>query len=170
MLTATRAPRRLYEPADDLGAAVIVAQRRLGGADADRADRGVAAEQRALRTARHFDGVHVVHQHGRALGARRVDAVDIDGDFRVGHFGEGGVVADAAHGDQDRALVALLVDGHRRHELGQVSDVLDLLTVQSGLAERADGDRGVLQVGLALGGGDRDFFELGARRRPAGAV
>ncbi len=34
---------------------------------------------------------------------------------------KGGVTfADAAHGDQDRALVALLVDGHRRHELGQM--------------------------------------------------
>jgi hypothetical protein len=116
----------------DLGVAVVVAQRRLGGADADGADRGVTAKQRPLRTARHFDRVHVVHQHGRALGARRVDAVHIDGDFRVGHFGEGGVVADAAHGDQDRALVALLVDGHRRHELGQVGDVLDLVTVEGG--------------------------------------
>jgi hypothetical protein len=83
----------------------------------------------------------------------------------------GGVVADAAHGDQDRALVALLVDGHRRHELGQVGDVLDLVAVEGALAERADGDRRVLQVGLALGGGDRDLFELGGvGRSRRGAV
>ncbi len=146
--------------ADRLDAGVETVELRLGGDQADRADGRVAAEQRALRAAQHFDALHVVHQHRCALRTRRIDAVDIDRDFGVGDFGIGGVVADTAQRQQDRALVALLREVQAWHVIGKPGHVANLLPVERRLAERGDRDRGLLEAGLALRRGHHDILEL----------
>jgi hypothetical protein len=65
---------------------------------------------------------------GGAFGARRVDAVDEQRDLGVGVFGLRAVVADAAQGHRDDAVVAF----GRRLEAGhEVDDVGDRLHVRS---------------------------------------
>ena len=65
---------------------------RLGGDDRDEAGRSVAAEQRALRSAKHLDAVDRAEFGKADAGARPIDTVD---EHRDGAF-QAGVVADRA--------------------------------------------------------------------------
>ncbi len=151
-----------------LHAAEAIVQHRLGGLHVDRADGGVAAPQRALRPAQHFDGIHVEQQRGGALGARRIDAVDEQRDFGIGVLGLGAVVADAAHGHGDQAMIALRSGLEARDQVHQVLDGHDVGVIQRSRVQRGDGDRRLLQGGGALGRGDRDLLYDGGGSRVVG--
>ena len=130
------------------GAATQVAPR-IGGVDVDHAGRGIAAIDRALRPAQHFDRCHVEHRHAQRGGKRVVDAVDLRGDGGIA--AEAVVAADAADG---KAVLRQLERGHRGSELfarGQP------LAIEQALRHHADGDRRLADALAALLRGNDDF-------------
>jgi hypothetical protein len=143
-----------------LDAAGVVALRLLRD-QADRAAEAVLAEQRALRPAQHLDAFEIEQVDGRAGERAVVDVVDVDADAGIrgvdvvgGHH--------AAHADHRRraAEAALRLDvGVRDHE-AEVFDVVQALFLEPLAGHRGDGQRRVLQVLHAIGGGDDDFFEF----------
>ncbi len=177
------AERDVDRPADaDVGvaaaaglhAAVDAVERRPGGDDVDRAHGGVAAPQGALRAAQHFDGVQIKQQRRRAFGPGRIDPVDEHGDFGIGVFGLGAVVADAPQRHGHNAMVAFRRGLEVRDQVGDVLDGVDVLLVQRRAVNRRDGQRSLLQWCAALGGGDEDFVRRSgcrpARGRRCGGV
>ncbi len=138
----------------------------VAGLDADRARSGVAAKQRALRPAQHFDALHVGKVEDRAARRRDVDAIEIDRGLLV-RAGDDAVAQRAAD-REDRQLRAADRGAHvdaRRHAR-QIDDVGDAIGPERILAQRGDRDRNVLQRLLALLGGDDDDIEtIGITRR-----
>ncbi len=135
----------------------------VGGPAADvldgAADRVLAVE-RALRSAQHLDALDVEDVEQRALRPGDVDVVEIEADAGVDAPQRIGL-ADAAHeGGQRRRLVAPGIDREVRHaglDLRDIGggDVLQLFTLDHG-----DRHRHLLDVLLALPGGDRDDVAL----------
>ncbi len=120
---------------------------------------GVAAEEGALRALQHLDPLDVEQGHAEALRAAEIDAVDIDADTRVA----AGLVpasngSDAANADDERGAAREEGrDAQRRHAaVHQILKALDVTVRDALRAEDGDGDRGLLQVRLALLRGDDD--------------
>ena len=131
--------------------------------DGESAALGVAAEQRALRSAQHFDALNVEQRSVEALRAAHVDAVDVGANARVA----GGLVLverhDAAHADRQRRLARF--EG-RDTQAGddavrQVEQRLDVIVLDQLRVDDRDRDRRVLQVGVALQRGDNHHIASG---------
>src|SRR6185369_9354567 len=93
---------------------------RLLREDADRAAGRVAAEQRPLRPAQHFDAVDVQHTQHRAASARHIDAIDVEADAA---FAGGAAAAGNAADGEIRGVVAVAArggNGKVRCEHGEV--------------------------------------------------
>ncbi len=127
----------------------------------DRAADGVAAVERALRTAQDLDATHIEDVEHGALRASDIDVVDIEAHARL-EAPERILLADAAdEGDQGRVGAAGDLDGRVRGLLLQRRDVggagaLKLLGRQS-----RNGDGHVLQLLVAATGGDDDVVQRG---------
>ncbi len=144
---------------------VVVADRRLGlgaeaefrllGDDVDDAGRGALAEQGALRTLQDLDALHLAQVAERDAVARAIDAVDHDADraFQAGVVADRADAADAGGG---RGFRRGRGHGQAGGQDRQILDVLDARVLQQLGADRGDHHRHVLQVLLALLGGDDD--------------
>ena len=143
----------------EFAVAVVAAELGFGGLEIHRTDGGVAAPQCALRSAQHFDRIDVEQKARRRFRARRVHAVDEQRDLGIGVFGLRAVVADAAQGQRDHAVIALRRRGESRHQLGDVGDVGNALLVEHVRADGRDRDRGLLQRRLSFGRRDLDCVE-----------
>ena len=137
-----------------------------------RAAFGVAAEQRALRAAQHFDPLDVEQRGVEALLAAEIDAVDIDADALVARGLVGVERHDAADADGQRRLARF--EGRdaqaRDRAVGEIEQALGRGGRSSAWrVGDADRDRRLLEVGFALGRGDDDRAEALVLRR-LGAV
>ena len=114
--------------------------------DVERTCRGVAAEQRALRPAQHFDPLDVDEFAQRHAGARLVGTVDEDAD---GAF-EADIVrrgTDAAHAQHDRARSELgLACGEAGRQCRDLLDVDDALRFKLLRRDGGHRQRNVLHV------------------------
>ena len=133
--------------------------------DVDRTAGGVAAVERALRPAKHFDALDVGEVEGRGLRARLVDAVDVEADAPV--LGDDVRIADTLsaheqHQCRRRTGIGCEIEaGRRLHDALEVGDARGL---QSGGRDRGDRDRRALKAFGTPFGGDHDLFDavLGA--------
>ena len=140
---------------------------------ADRAARGVAAIERALRAAQHLDTLQIDELEHRAGRAADDDAVDIDADGRVcgeDRFG----FADAPHLDDEVPLGRRTGGGGEvRRDRAEHRGVGDAARFDRIGADRADRERDALQRFTALFSGDDDVVERGrlvaAILRPGGS-
>ena len=125
------------------------------------AGRGVAAEQRALRAAQDFDARGV--EDGEAFEDRvLVDDLVIDEGDRLGGVEVEIRVAEAADIGAREDAAEGGFDDQAGHAGGEELDVFAGLAVggERGFIERSEGDRNVLDVLFALGGGDRHGGQL----------
>lgn len=140
------------------------ARRRLGD-DADGAALRVPAEEGALRTPQDLDALKVEEGGVQALRAGHVDAVDVDAHALV----PGGLVGvegnDPPDADDQRRLAGLEgSDSQRGNGAVRKADQVPGVPVHHGRArDHRNGDRRLLQVGLALRGCDHDLLEGGPR-------
>ncbi len=143
----------------------LVAER-LGHVLDGAADR-VAAVQRALRAAQHFEALDVVDVEHGALRPRHVHVVDVEADAGL-EAPERVLLADAAdEGDQRGIGAARDLQGEVRRGLLQPRDVRRAGVLDAVGGECGKRDRHVLQRFLATAGSDRDLLEtggLGGRR------
>jgi hypothetical protein len=124
----------------------------------DRAARGVAPVQRALRAAQYRDLLDVVVLGLEQAREQDRDLVDMDAHTVVGAGGHQRG-ADAADREVVAGEVALGV-GHVRRGEAHVAEGGDLLRFQRGRVEGGDRDRHVLRRFRALLRGDDDFLQL----------
>ena len=124
------------------------------GDHVDRAADGVAAVERALRAAEHFDPVDEQRRAAGFNGRGGVDAVRIGSDAGVGglHVGQ---AADAAQAD----AVQLARIGQAGREVGHVLDGVDTQEVALLGGVGRNGDRDVMQALAPLFGGDDQFLD-----------
>ncbi len=136
--------------------------------DTDRAAFGIAPEQRALRTAQDLDALDVEQGGVEALLAAEIDAIDIDADALVACSLVRVERHDAANADRQCRLAGF--EGcnaqRRRSAITEVEQALDVAVFHDLRIDHRNRDRGLLQVGFALGRADDDFAE-GARLRGA---
>ena len=129
--------------------------------DADRAAFGVAAEQRALRSAQHFDPVDVEQGGVEALLTAEIDAVDVHADALVARGLVGVERHDPADADRQRRLACL----ERRDTQARdrsVAEIEEAGGVAVGKRLRVgdtDRDRRALEVRGDLGRRDDDHVE-----------
>ena len=112
------------------------------GDQIDRATRGIAPVQRALRATQDLDAVDVEELREAHVGPAEIDAVERDGHARVG--------ADAkdvrAHpADVDLRFAARLREGEARRLDGESFDVVDREVLEQLAGVGRDRDRHVLQ-------------------------
>jgi len=124
------------------------------GAQVDHARGGVAAEQRSLRPAQHFDLRQVVEFAFEQAGAEQRRIVEVDrGGAVAGHADA--QVADPADGEAGRGEVGLGERDVGKRQL-KIGRGLDLLPLERLGRKRTDRDRNVLQRFRAALGGDDD--------------
>ena len=136
--------------------------RRLARDEGDAAAGRVAAEQRALRPAQHFDAFDVHHVERAGARTADVDAIDIEaiGGVEPESFaGRGGDTADRDH--RRAAAGGTLHDGDVGGQTAEVAGIADAELFNLFGAERADGDGDILQVLFTLLRGHHDFAEAG---------
>ena len=148
-------PNRVVVAIGQLSRAGEAVGRRLGD-DVDHAAGGVAAVERTLRPFQHLDAVDIHQLLGRIDRPRQIDAVDIDGDRRVGADIQL-VAANAA----DIRLADHRVGGELQagSELGQLRRALNPANLQCIAGEGGDRQRNLLQILRPPFGGDRDLLE-----------
>ena len=135
------------------------------GHDVDGAADGVAAVERALRAAQHFDPIDEDRRFASLHGRGGVDAVRIHRNRAIGGVG----VAEAADAAQ-RDAVGLGGILQARREVGDVLDRVDPDKVTLFRRKGGHGHRHVLQALLALFSGDHQFFDgVGSGGRRSGA-
>ena len=152
---------------------VVIAVRRLAiaaevelrqlGDDADRARRGVAPRQRALRPAQDFDPVDFADVVQARSGAAAIDAVDEGRDRAF----KAGIVADRADAADSRRGIRLAAGRgylQRRRELCQLADIGRAGILQCCLAHGGNGDRHVRQALAAPRRGYDDVAGVGRLR------
>ena len=122
---------------------------RRPGNQVHRAADNVAAVERPLRSAEHFDSLEVQKVSEQTRRAGQVDPVEIHGGTRVGP-GKDGIGADAANGQLGEAGV--LGEGDRGTEAGEVLDGVGVPARQLGGLQRAHGHRDRVQIALAAPG------------------
>ncbi len=148
----------------------FVLARRLTGNDVDRAAQRVLAVERPLRSAQHLDPFQVEQFELRAEGARLEDAVDIDGDARIGR--QIVDVADAEAADLENQAVRSVAAARLQHKVRRVfreiGGGLDLERVDARGAECGDGHAGRLQSLLDATRGHRDLLHPAWLRRRSG--
>ena len=130
-------------------------------ADVDRAARRVLAEQRALRTAEHFDALDVEGVEQLGLHARHDEVIDLNADRRVlvdDDVGE----AHTAHRERRGVERRDASGGEAGDRGGESRDVFGDHAVDVVRGDGRDRHRGPLQVRLARtpGGGDGHLFQL----------
>jgi hypothetical protein len=134
--------------------------------EGDRADAGVAAEERALRAAQHLDAFHVEHGADDRAHARNVGAVEEDGDAwldrRVARR------ADAANGEAHVGRLRTLCDAEVRSDLRQAFDVDHIVPLERVARKSGNGDRNVLNVLGALLRGNDDLRVVAGGGRSVG--
>ena len=131
---------------------------------------GVAAKQRSLRTLKHFDPFDIEQRGVKAVLAAEVNAVDIDADTLFARGLVGIERHDPADPDRQRRLPRFKGGNTQagNSAVGQIEQALHLALTDRIGAHHRDRDRGALQVGFALGGGDDDIGQAGVRRGVAG--
>ncbi len=153
----------------ELGVEARLVAERLGHV-LDRAADRVAAVQRALRAAQHFEALDVVNVEHGALRAGHVHVVNVETDAGL-ETPERVLLADAAdEGDQRRVGAARHLQGEVGRGLLQPRDVLRADGLDAFGRECGHRDRHVLQRFLAAAGGDGDLLEAGDRRPGDGRV
>ena len=110
-----------------------------------------------MRSAQHFNAIHVEEGATGPTGAADVDAIDVECDDRIADFGVVGT-ANAAYEDLHR--IAIVADRQRGHLAPQRSSVGDTGVAQRVAGQRCHGDRYVLDALAALLRGDDHLFEL----------
>ena len=144
--------------------------RRLARHEADGAALGVAAVERALRSAQDFDALDIEQVEICAGQARIVDIVDVEPHAGLESRIEIGLAEAADVGDHRFAEGGRL--GTQVHARRIVQDIRELgraLRLDLLRRERRDRDRRVLQFLLAVLRGHHDFFKLlGLVRRGCG--
>ena len=133
----------------DIAAEIIVRHLRV---DVDRAGRGIAARQRALRATQHFDPVDFADVVETRAGTAAIDAVD---EYRNRAF-QAGIVADGADAADARGGIGLAAGGRnlqRRCELRDAANVGCARVLQRRLADGRYGDRHVGEPLRATGRG-----------------
>ena len=120
------------------------------------APRHVAAEQRALHTLQHLDGLKVEKAVAEAIGARLHDLGEIGADRRIGE--ELRLLrALASQREGDGVALALRAgDGQRRGTILQRLNVSDTHLLQSVPGERGNRNRHILDRFLTPASGDDD--------------
>ena len=136
--------------------------RRIVGDDVHRAGGGVAAIQRSLRTAQHFDAVDIVEGAAGAARTAVIDAIDIEGDSRIADLG---VVGAADATDEDFHRIAVIADLQGRHGIRQGQSIVDAGILQRIAGQGGDRDRHVLRAFGSLLGGHYHLVDAGGRRR-----
>ncbi len=162
-MAALAAIRQRVEIGFDLavGAALEV---RLVGDEAHGTAHGTGAEQRALRAAQRFDAVEVEEVEVRGKQRQRNHRlVQVHADLLL----HARLVADDLTGghaaDGDLALArAEVLDGEAGDVARQILEREHVVAFYRLLGLGVDGERQVLHRGLTLGGGNQDFFNLGA--------
>ena len=139
---------------------------RTAGIHADDAEARVLAEQRALRTARHFDGVDVDEIEARGQRVVAVaHAVDDEAHGRILRLGLT-LPAHAADRQTTGALIAE-VPGHVRGTLRDGADIRGLQAIEFLAGHHRDRQRHFLQRLEAIARTHRDLAERGVlRHRP----
>ncbi len=135
---------------------------RLLGDQVDRAAGGVATVERALGPAQHLDALEVQVVDEGGARAAEVNAVDVERDPRVAAWGDV-LVADSA--EADLGVGEHHAEGEVGHRELEVAGALDASALEVVGAECGDRRCGLLGVGLALLGGDRDLLDRGAGGR-----
>ncbi len=138
---------------------------RRRGADQHGPARHVSAEQRALRTAEHFDALQIVEIRAVISKAGCRHFVDEDGHTLVD---AGGVIADGrpANGNE-RLGVVHLIECNAWGLCGYLAEVEQVLPLNFAAVDDRYGDRGVLEFGFPPLRGDQHLLKLGAwRDRP----
>ena len=145
---------------------------RFPGDQANDAASGVAAKQRALRTAQNFDVVEIQQIHDRAGRPTERNVIDIDRYTRLVDRLE---VAEANAADAGRERrspsCAEMIDRHVRRPLADVDHVSRAFHGKLFAGQGCYGQWGLLQVFLAEAGRDDDLANrpgiglLGSRRR-----
>jgi hypothetical protein len=131
---------------------------RLGRDDVDDTCVGIAPEQRALRSTQGLEPVEIVDEHRRALRARRIETIDVEGNGGIAEFravrGD-----DAAQRKIERGLRRAQADLQVRDQRGHALEIRDLLALHHVRRECGNRDGTALQIGLALLGRDDDFVD-----------
>ena len=127
--------------------------------DADRACRRVAAEQRTLRAAEHFQSGNIGQIEDRTARARDIDTINIDRHLLVGPGNDTEAVLTAHRERRGLDAAGRRLDREARRNRGQIVDRIDAVGLQVLLSHRGDGDRHVLHALLALLRGDDDFLK-----------
>jgi len=136
--------------------------------EVDRAARGVATEQRTLRSTQHFHAFQFDHVEHAALRLADIDAVDVHTHGRV--HPDRRIAGDSAtdRDDRDHRGAGALAERDVRRDAVQVRYALDAAHAQGLAAHGRHRDRNILDALLALLRGDHHFFELallGERRQ-----
>ena len=143
--------------AESRGHIAVVVEIRLLADVVDQAAGRVAAEQRALRAAQHFDALYVEQRAGEGAHGGDVGVIGVHRDRRFLVIAE--IVlrnaAQVVNGDGGAVLVEL----HAGSLVCNRSDVGDSELLQRGAVKCGDGSAHGLQVLLALLGGHRDFIQ-----------
>jgi hypothetical protein len=127
--------------------------------DADRTRRRVAARQRTLRPAQHFDTLDFAQIVEAGAGAAAIDAVD---EHRDRAF-EAGVVAHRADAAQAGGRIRFRSGGRddqRRRQLRHLADIGRARILERCGAVGTDGDRHVRQALRAARGGNNDIGSI----------
>ena len=134
-------------------------QLRLGVDEVDHAAGGVAAEQRALRAAQHFDALQIEEFGFEQAGGEQRHAFGVDGRGAIAGHAHA-KIADPADGEAGTGEVALGEGDVGQRQL-DVERVVDLLTLQRAGVERGHRDRHVLQALCGALRGHHDFGNAG---------
>ena len=124
---------------------------------------GVAAEQGALRTLEDFDPLDFEQTCVQAVLAGEVDAVDVDADAGFACRLVGVARDDATDTDGQCGLARFIGGNAQRRDraVAQVEQALHVTLLDVFIAHHGNGDRGLLQVRLTLGGGHDDVDKTG---------
>src|SRR3546814_5007978 len=115
--------------------------------DVDRTARCVATIERALRTAQHFDAIHVEKRTELRAWAADIDAVDMIGDAPFSTRIDG-VEANAANRDPRRAAIGSEIDAGG--DRGKLVDARDLPILKHVAAPGRNRERDVLNIFRSL--------------------
>ena len=137
---------------------------RYGAAD------GVAAEQRALRPAQHFQPLDIHDVENGAHRAGDVDAVHVETHARLGG-GQKLFLTHAAQidggGVRRAAKAGVVLQGHAGHELGDLVEAGNAAVVQGFAGIGGNGDGRALQPFLPHAGRHHDLFQHQRRAVPS---
>ena len=130
----------------------------LVGDDVDRTTDGISPVESTLGSAEHLDAGDVIELRVYRRRPLHIDTVDIIGDWRV-PARRGVLTAQAAHGDDILAAGHARAEAQGRHPGTQFLEPGDSLGLQRFAAHRTYCDGDLLDVLLAILGGDDDLAD-----------